>query len=65
MQAFDLLACLQDLIPFAVPGLLFAILSLPGFLFFSVWLCMQCGVRPPSRQAFIIGSSKQVQAGGG
>lgn len=49
-----------------MPGLLFAILSLPGFLLFSIWLCMQCGGQPPRRhtapgQAQFIGSSKQVQ----
>lgn len=45
--AFDITdsSYLERLIPSVVPGLFFGILSLVPFIFWFLWLCMQCGQR--------------------
>jgi hypothetical protein len=56
------LACpvLQTLVPTVVPGIIFGILGLLGFIFFSCWMCTQCCCHRP-RLVPVAGHAQQQQ----
>lgn len=60
----------QGIIPTIVPGLVFGILSVLGFIFFSLWLCTQCCGRQrrvrasPDKAQLIAPAEQQVRRAG-
>lgn len=68
-EAYDITSTdyLEKLIPTVIPGIILGILSLLGFIFFSLWTCVQCcnrrklkhAPRDPSERAQFLASSQQ------
>lgn len=61
----------QTVLPTIVPGLVFGILSVLGFIFFSLWLCTQCCGRrrrvraSPDKAQLMASAEQQVRRSGG